>query len=121
MTKGLGKTNHVHLVGIGGAGMSAIAEVLLNQGFTVSGSDQAQSEVTERLTKLGATIFTGHSATNMTNGIDVVVHSSAVNPELNPETVAAREQKIPVVKRDEMLGELMRRKSGICIAGTHGK
>ncbi|MDW8465149.1 MAG: UDP-N-acetylmuramate--L-alanine ligase [Chloroherpetonaceae bacterium] len=116
----LGRTTHVHLVGIGGAGMSAIAEVLLRLGFEVSGSDQQQSEITERLKALGAKVSIGHSK-EFIAGADVVAHSSAVNPEANPETVEARLRGIPVIKRDELLGELMRHKIGICVAGTHGK
>jgi len=120
MYSALGKTRQVHLIGIGGAGMSAIAEVLLNQGFTVTGSDLVESEVTRRLTQFGANIFIGHDPSNII-GADVVVHSSAVKPENNEEVLEAYTQQIPVIKRDEMLGELMRRKAGICIAGTHGK
>lgn len=116
----LGRTTRVHLVGIGGAGMSAIAEVLLRRSFEVSGSDQQQSEITERLKALGAKIHIGHHKESI-EGADVVAHSSAVNPETNPETVEARLRGIPVIKRDELLGELMRHKIGICVAGTHGK
>lgn len=110
----------MHLVGIGGAGMSAIAEVLLKRGFEVSGSDQQQSEITERLKSMGAIICIGHNK-NVIEGADVVAHSSAVNPETNSETVEAKLRGIPVIKRDELLGELMRHKIGICVAGTHGK
>jgi UDP-N-acetylmuramate--alanine ligase len=116
----LGKTRHVHLVGIGGAGMSAIAEVLLNNGLKVSGSDMSASDVTERLKERGAIVYVGHDEKNIT-GADVVAHSSAVKPSENAETLAAKVQGVPVIKRDEMLGEIMRRKAGICIAGTHGK
>ncbi|ACF13302.1 UDP-N-acetylmuramate/alanine ligase [Chloroherpeton thalassium ATCC 35110] len=120
MYSALGKIRHVHLIGIGGAGMSAIAEVLLNQGFIVTGSDLVESEVTRRLRHCGATIFIGHDRDNI-SGADVIVHSSAVKPEMNEEVQEAFARQIPVIKRDEMLGELMRRKAGICIAGTHGK
>ena len=116
----LGRTKRVHLVGIGGSGMSAIAELLLKRGFEVSGSDQQRSEITERLKTLGATICIGHNK-DIIDGADVVAHSSAVNPETNSETVEAKLRGIPVIKRDELLGELMRHKIGICVAGTHGK
>jgi UDP-N-acetylmuramate--alanine ligase len=107
------------LVAIGGVGMSGIAEVLLNLGFQVSGSDLNQSTVTERLEKLGATFFAGHAAANI-RGADVVVRSSAVT-EANSEVKAARAQKVPVIRRAEMLAELMRLKYGIAVAGSHGK
>ena len=110
---------NIHLIGIGGAGMSGIAEILLNLGFTITGSDLCFTEVTERLVSLGAVIYTGHSEKHVKN-CDVVVYSSAVKQD-NPEIVAARERKIPVIGRAEMLAELMRMKYGICIAGTHGK
>ncbi|MEO7252090.1 MAG: UDP-N-acetylmuramate--L-alanine ligase, partial [Arenimonas sp.] len=109
----------VHFIGIGGAGMSGIAEVLVTLGYQVSGSDQNDSSVTRRLTQMGATVFRGHAAGNVDNA-DVVVISSAIKPE-NLELVAAHEQRIPVVPRAEMLAELMRFKRGIAIAGTHGK
>jgi len=109
----------IHMVGIGGIGMSGIAEILLDQGFEVSGSDRSLSEITERLEKLGAKIYKGHAAKNL-NEADVVVYSSAVHLD-NPELVAAGEKKIPVIRRAEMLAELMRTKYGIGIAGTHGK
>jgi UDP-N-acetylmuramate--alanine ligase len=115
----LGRTRHVHFVGIGGIGMSGIAEVLLNLGFQVSGSDQQTSDVTNRLESLGARISQGHDAQFVT-GADVVVISSAVRRE-NPEVQAALFQKIPVIRRAEMLGELMRMKQGVAVAGTHGK
>lgn len=108
------------MVGIGGIGMSGMAEILLLRGFKVSGSDGALSETTERLEKLGATIYQGHKAENI-EGADVVVYTSAVKAEDNVETAAALEKKIPVIKRSEMLSELMRMKYGIAIAGTHGK
>jgi UDP-N-acetylmuramate--alanine ligase len=109
----------IHFVGIGGAGMCGIAEVLLNQGYEISGSDIKASDTTRRLESMGATIFIGHHATNVA-GRDVVVCSSAVNAQ-NPEIVAAREARVPVVRRAEMLGELMRYRHGIAVAGTHGK
>src|SRR6185295_2745540 len=111
--------SRIHFVGIGGAGMSGIAEILLEYDLEVSGSDQAGSEATERLASLGATIRTGHAAENVERA-DVVVVSSAV-PEANPEIREARRRGIPVVRRAEMLAELMRLKYGIAIAGTHGK
>ncbi len=116
----LGKTKSVHIVGIGGAGMSAIAELLLKSGFGVSGSDISSGEVTDRLAGHGAVIYRGHRAEQIA-ACDVVVYSSAIRPEENIEILAAEKAGIPVIKRDEMLGELMRYKYGICIAGTHGK
>lgn len=113
------RVKKVHFVGVGGIGMSGIAEVLLNLGYQVSGSDLTSSEVTQRLGKLGAVIHTGHQA-GFVNGADAVVYSSAVKPD-NPEVVAARQNKIPVIPRSEMLAELMRMKFGIAVAGTHGK
>ncbi len=113
------KVKRVHFVGIGGAGMSGIAEVLLTQGYAVSGSDLAQGTATRRLTELGARVTIGHAAANI-SGADVVVVSTAV-PVDNPEVAAAREQGIPVVPRALMLAELMRLKQGIAVAGTHGK
>lgn len=113
------RIRRIHFIGIGGAGMSGIAEVLLNQGYKISGSDIKASAVTERLIKKGAQVFIGHSAENV-RGADVVVNSSAVNSQ-NPEVVGARENRIPVVRRAEMLGELMRYRHSIAVAGTHGK
>ena len=113
------KVKRVHFVGIGGSGMSGIAEVLLTQGYKVSGSDVASSATTRRLTDLGAQIAVGHAAKNV-SAADVVVISTAVAAD-NPEIVAAREANIPVVPRALMLGELMRLKQGIAVAGTHGK
>src|SRR3990170_3713930 len=110
----------IHFVGIGGIGMSGIAEILLDQHFAVSGSDRALSEVTERLQKLGAIIFEGHAAKNIAGDVDALVYSSAVQPE-NPELLEAHRRKIPVIRRAEMLAEVMRLKYGIGIAGTHGK
>jgi UDP-N-acetylmuramate--alanine ligase len=113
------KVKRVHFVGIGGSGMSGIAEVLLTQGYQVSGSDLSATSVTRRLTDLGAQIAVGHAAANIA-GADVVVVSTAVAAD-NPEVVAAREHAIPVVPRALMLAELMRLKQGIAVAGTHGK
>lgn len=113
------KVKHIHFVGIGGAGMSGIAEVLVNQGFTVSGSDLGESAATRRLAKLGARVMRGHDAAHVVDA-DVVVVSTAVTPD-NPEVRAARTRQIPVVPRAQMLAELMRLKHGIAIAGTHGK
>ncbi len=113
------RIQRIHFVGIGGIGMSGIAEVLLNLGYRVSGSDLRRSSVTDRLAKLGAIIFEGHRADNVT-GAEVVVISSAIAKE-NPEIVAARMQHVPLIQRAEMLAELMRLKYGIAIAGMHGK
>lgn len=113
------KIQHIHLVGIGGSGMSGIAEVLLTLGYKVTGSDLAQSDTTRRLETLGGKIFIGHEASHV-EGAEVVVISSAVQ-STNPEVVAAREYIIPVIPRAEMLAELMRLKFGIAIAGAHGK
>ena len=113
------KVKNIHCVGIGGAGMSGIAEVLINLGFAVSGSDLASNSVTQRLKKFGATVHQGHATENL-NAADVVVVSSAVN-EKNPEIIAARAKNIPVVPRALMLAELMRFRQGIAVAGTHGK
>ncbi|HKD83857.1 MAG TPA: UDP-N-acetylmuramate--L-alanine ligase [Terriglobales bacterium] len=113
------KIQRIHFVGIGGIGMSGIAEVLLNLGYKISGSDLKSSPVTERLAGLGATIFEGHGASNVA-GADVVVTSSAIGMD-NPETIEARRLHVPVIPRAEMLAELMRLKYGIAIAGMHGK
>jgi len=110
---------HIHFVGIGGAGMSGIAEILHNLGYTVSGSDQSDSPTTQRLASLGIRVAIGHAATNIA-GAGAVVTSTAVKPD-NPEVIAARERHVPVVPRAVMLAELMRLKQGIAIAGTHGK
>lgn len=112
-------TQRIHFVGIGGIGMSGIAEVLLNLGYSISGSDLAASEVTRRLQEQGATVHQGHAARHV-QGADVVVISSAVQAD-NPEVLGARAHHIPVIPRAEMLAELMRMKYGIAIAGTHGK
>jgi UDP-N-acetylmuramate--alanine ligase len=113
------KVKNIHFVGIGGSGMSGIAEVLLNLGYTVSGSDLGSNAATERLARLGAKISRGHAASNV-QGADAIVTSTAVRHD-NPEVQAARAQHIPIVPRAMMLAELMRLKSGIAIAGTHGK
>src|SRR6476660_4960188 len=113
------KIQRIHFVGIGGIGMSGIAEVLLTLGYKVSGSDLKHSSVTERLAEKGAIIFEGHRAENIT-GAEVVVASSAIRRD-NPEIVAAHANLIPVIQRAEMLAELMRLKYGIAIAGMHGK
>jgi UDP-N-acetylmuramate--alanine ligase len=110
---------HAHFIGIGGIGMSGIAEILLNMGFRVSGSDLRRGAVTDRLAQLGATIYEGHDGENVT-GATVVVTSSAVSPD-NPEVVAAHSLKIPVIQRAEMLAELMRLKWAIAVSGSHGK
>jgi UDP-N-acetylmuramate--alanine ligase len=112
-------SQHAHFIGIGGIGMSGIAEILLTQHFKVSGSDLKRSSVTDRLEKLGATIYEGHNAANIA-GATVVVTSSAVSRS-NPEVLEACARKIPVIQRAEMLAELMRLKFGIAIAGMHGK
>ncbi len=110
---------HIHFVGIGGAGMSGIAEVLLNQGYRISGSDLGESTVTRRLVALGAQVFVGHDAAHI-EGADAIVTSTAVKED-NPEVVAAHAKLVPVVPRAVMLAELMRMKKGVAIAGTHGK
>ncbi len=117
----MGTVRRIHMVGIGGIGMSSIAEVLINRGFEVSGSDLKKSDVTAHLEALGAVVHEGHAAEHVQDA-DVVVYSSAVRqPEANPETAEALRRLIPIIKRSEMLGELMRAKRGIGIAGTHGK
>jgi UDP-N-acetylmuramate--alanine ligase len=113
------KVRHIHFVGVGGSGMSGIAEVLLNLGYQVSGSDLAEGAATRRLTELGARVAVGHKAQNI-DGADAVVVSSAVRGD-NPEVQAARARRIPVVPRALMLAELMRLRQGVAIAGTHGK
>ena len=113
------KVKHIHFVGIGGSGMSGIAEVLANLGFTVTGSDIAESTVTRRLAAQGVDVRIGHAGSNIA-AADAVVVSTAVKAD-NPEVVAAREKKVPVVPRAQMLAELMRLKQGVAIAGTHGK
>ncbi|MCB1622885.1 MAG: UDP-N-acetylmuramate--L-alanine ligase [Thiothrix sp.] len=113
------RIQQLHFVGIGGAGMGGIAEVVANLGYRVSGSDLADNTMTERLREQGVTVYKGHQAEHV-SGADVVVVSTAINPA-NPELQAAREQRIPIIKRAEMLAELMRFRHGIAIAGTHGK
>ncbi len=115
----LGKARHVHFVGIGGIGMSGIAEVLINLGFEVSGSDVERTAITDHLASLGAVISEGHSAGNV-GGADIVVLSSAIGKD-NPEVRAAVDAGIPLIPRSDMLGELMRIRTGIAIAGAHGK
>ena len=113
------KVKHLHFVGIGGSGMSGIAEVLMNLGYTISGSDLSSNAASQRLASLGAQIMLGHDANNI-EGADAIVTSTAVKSD-NPEVMAARTRHIPIVPRAMMLAELMRLKSGIAIAGTHGK
>src|SRR5690606_30145907 len=109
----------LHFVGIGGAGMSGIAEVLLNQGYRITGSDIAESAVTQRLRRLGAEVWIGHDAAHVEDN-DVVVLSSAID-ESNPEVQVAMARRVPIIRRAEMLAELMRFRHAIVIAGTHGK
>jgi UDP-N-acetylmuramate--alanine ligase len=113
------KPQHVHFVGIGGIGMSGIAEVLLSTGYQVSGSDVRASPITERLANLGARIYLGHNAGNV-GGAKAIVVTSALD-ENNPEVAEAKRLQIPIIPRGEMLAELMRLKFGIAIAGSHGK
>jgi len=119
MTTMLGRTRRIHFVGIGGIGMSGIAELLANLGYEVSGSDAKRSEITDRLADLGVRVAVGHAAANLGNA-DVVVTSSAVAKD-NPEVLAARATHVPVIPRAEMLAEFMRLRTGIAIAGAHGK
>lgn len=113
------RVNNIHMVGIGGSGMNGIAEVLINMGFNITGSDLSASASVRRLEKLGANVFIGHGAANVGNA-DVIIKSTAI-PTKNPELVEARERGIPIIPRAEMLAELMRLRTGIAIAGTHGK
>ena len=113
------KRQHLHFTGIGGIGMSGIAEVLLNLGYVISGSDLKLSPITDRLATLGAAIYEGHAAANVT-GARALVVSSAVD-ERNPEVQEARRLQIPVIPRGELLAELMRLKYGVAVAGSHGK
>ena len=115
----MGRIRCIHFVGIGGAGMCGIAEVLINQGYQVTGSDIRGSATTNRLQQKGAKIHIGHSA-QWVEGADVVVVSSAIDTA-NPEVQAAKDARVPIVPRAEMLGELMRYRHGIAVAGTHGK
>ncbi len=119
MSRAMGRTNRIHMIGIGGAGMSGIAEVLHNLGYAVQGSDLKVSSITAQLEKMGIPVVYGHEEKNVT-GVDVVVVSSAID-NTNPEITAANEHRIPVVPRAEMLAELMRFRYGIAVAGTHGK
>lgn len=114
-----GKIKKIHFIGIGGIGMSGIAEVLINMGLEVSGSDMAQTQITRRLASMGAVIHTGHDSENI-KGSEVVVYSSAI-PDDNPEMISAAAARIPLIPRAEMLAELMRLKFGIAVAGSHGK
>ncbi len=113
------RVKRIHFVGIGGAGMCGIAEVLINEGYEISGSDLSENPVTERLESKGAKVFFGHAESNV-EGASVVVVSTAIKQD-NPELVAAKKARIPVVRRAEMLAELMRYRHGIAVAGTHGK
>jgi UDP-N-acetylmuramate--alanine ligase len=115
----MGRVRRLHFIGIGGAGMSGIAELMANLGYEVAGSDQRESEVTRRLRERGVEVFIGHSAEQVT-GADAVVVSTAID-EANPEIARARTDRIPVVRRAEMLAELMRFYYGVAVAGTHGK
>src|SRR5690606_3786832 len=113
------KTTKLHFIGIGGIGMSGIAEVLLDLGYKLSGSDLNSSAVTENRRRKGAEIFIGHESDNVT-GASLVIYSSAIDNK-NPEVIRARELEIPMIRRAEMLAELMRLKYGIAVAGSHGK
>jgi len=117
--KQFGKAKHIHFVGIGGIGMSGLAELLINLGYTVSGSDLKDSAATRRLLKMGCRVFKGHDRDNIQEA-DVVVYSSAVGLQ-NPELLEAKDRYVPVIPRAEMLSELMRLKYGVAIAGAHGK
>ncbi|HHH12848.1 MAG TPA: UDP-N-acetylmuramate--L-alanine ligase, partial [Thiolapillus brandeum] len=114
----MGRMRRLHFVGIGGAGMNGIAQVMLNLGYEISGSDLAENAATRRLAEQGATIHIGHDPANV-QGADAVIISSAVTGE-NPEVAAARAARIPVVPRAEMLAEIMRFRYGVAVAGTHG-
>src|SRR5258705_6709051 len=116
----LQKKHKIHFVGIGGIGMSGIAEVLLNSGYVVTGSDLHDSDATRRLRGLGARVFVGHQEENLAGNPSVVVISTAVK-YANPEVLEARRRHIPVIPRAEMLAELMRMKYGVAVAGSHGK
>jgi len=113
------RIKHIHFIGIGGSGMSGIAEILLNLGYHISGSDLSKTKTTQRLAKMGATVFQGHNPENV-GQTDVVVTSTAIKSD-NPEVIAARYRNIPIIPRAEMLSELMRMKHGIAVAGAHGK
>ncbi len=113
------RVNNIHMVGIGGSGMNGIAEVLINMGFNVTGSDMSASSAVRRLEQLGAEVFIGHGEDNLGDA-DVLIKSTAI-PDKNPELVAARKKGIPIIPRAEMLAELMRLRTGVAVAGTHGK
>src|SRR5215470_14256329 len=110
---------HIHFIGIGGSGLSAIARLLLESGYKVSGSDRALTPFAEEIRKAGASVFIGHHPRNIA-GADTIVMSSAVGVD-NPEVIAAKHANVPVYKRSDFLGQLMEEKKGIAIAGTHGK
>ena len=115
------KPQHIHFIGIGGISMSGLAEVLLKRGFTISGSDNAKSSLTEKLIEQGATVYYGQKASNVTEGIDAVVYTAAIHED-NPEFAACVEKKLPMMTRAELLGQLMKNyELPIAIAGTHGK
>ena len=116
---GMHRMRRLHFVGIGGVGMGGIAELLLNLGYQISGSDLAENALTQRLKKMGATVHVGHAAEHAEHK-DVLVVSAAIGAD-NPEVVAAREKRIPIIPRAEMLAEIMRFRRGIAVAGTHGK
>jgi len=111
------RIKNIHCIGIGGSGMSGIAEVLLNKGYAISGSDMGENDATRRLQKLGAKIFQGHDVA-LIEQVDVVVVSTAIAKN-NPEFIAARQKRIPILPRAQMLAELMRLQHGIAVAGTH--
>ena len=113
------KIKNIYLIGIGGAGMSGIAEILLNSGYKVSGSDNASSSVTSRLQNLGIKVFDNHDSENL-NNIDLIVYSSAISED-NPEIIHGKKMGIPIIRRAEMLANLMTLKKSIAIAGSHGK
>ena len=112
--------SRIHMVGIAGAGMSGIAKVLIEKGITVSGSDLQSNEVTRYLEDIGVIFFPGHDASNLQEGVDLVVVSTAI-PSDNPEVVMARQKNIPVIKRGQMLADLVNERDGIAVAGAHGK
>ena len=118
--KSFGTVKHIYFIGIGGIGMSAIAKIILAMGYQVSGSDLTKNETIEEFLSSNIKIYLGHRRTNISNHIDVVVTSSAISPA-NPEVLEAKDKKIPIIQRGEMLAEIMRLKQGIAIAGTHGK
>ena len=115
----MGRVKKIHFIGIGGSGMSGIAEILVNEGYDVSGSDIKETATVLKLKQKGVDIFIGHQSENI-DGVSVVVVSSAINTR-NPEIIEAKKNRIPIIQRAEMLAELMRFKHGIAVAGTHGK